>query len=325
MINSSIHEAILEYAETFRGKEFEIKLSAGQHLLSGLVLNASLTFSRIKITAANDAFLSSSALTLLTVRAGAPPVELHGLVLDGQVLIEGGTVEIAGCRFNGSARAGQGRRLRASTVVPRALLISGGSATVSDTVFEGLLGGAIEVSGGDLTVHTTAFEKNEAASGGALLVMGGEVHVRNSTFIENFATEGGALFVNMSGDVRVNNSAFIGNDASESGGTIRVIGPNATLELANFTQITAAEGNGSSVASDVVWTFVLPAQLGHYVNDTDQDGVAQNDGGADNYFQGDYPFPCSATLVVGIITACFLLQNAPLACPARLHRHVATP
>ena len=194
----TIDDAISNNTKRFQGKELEIKLSTSQDIVSGLVFDANLTFSRIKIIATNDnAFqpttISGSAHPLLTVRAGAPPVELHGLVFDGQVLIEGGTVEVAGCRFNPSTS--QRRRLRASTVVPRALLISDGSATVSDAVFEGLLGGAIEVSGGDLTVHTTAFEKNEAASGGALLVIGGEVHVRNSTFIENFATEGGALFV----------------------------------------------------------------------------------------------------------------------------------
>ena len=58
-------------------------------LRSGLVLDGNLTVSRLKITAAEGASLSSSASTLLEVRPGAPPLELHGLTLNGQVVIEG--------------------------------------------------------------------------------------------------------------------------------------------------------------------------------------------------------------------------------------------
>ena len=263
-----IHDTILDHAEQHRGEPFEINLSAGEHVRGDVVLDANLPFSRLKITAANGASLSG----MIEVRAGAPPVELHGLDIDGQVLIEAGfdrTVEIAGCRFRASAS--QGRRLQASTykysytqasTFVRALLVSGGSVTVSDTVFEGLQGGAVEVRGGDLTVHTSAFEKNEAERGGALLVTGGEVRVYNSTFADNKANVGGA---------------------------IRVIGTNAILELANLTQVTGSEGSGGSVASDVKWTYVLPGPLGHYVS-KEQDGVARNSAG--DYVLGDYPIPC---------------------------------
>ena len=285
----TIRDAILDHAEEFLGKEFEIQLSAGEHIWGdGLVLDANITFSRLKVTAANGAFLSG----MIEVRAGAPPVELHGLVLDGQVLVEAGfdrTVEIAGCRFRASAS--KGRRLKASTFV-RALLVSGGSVTISDTVFEGLQGGAVEMRGGDLTVHTSAFEKNEAERGGALLVTGGEVRLYNSTFTANEADEGGALFVT-SGEVRLHNSTFVDNKVTDgfsgSGGAIRVIGPNATLEMADLTAITGSEGFGGAVASNVAWTYKLPGPLGHYVSDPDQDGVAQN--GAGNYDR-NYPIPC---------------------------------
>ena len=289
----TIHEALLSVARLFQGKELELKLSAGQHILTGLVLDGNLTFSRLKITAAKGAFLSSSASILLEVRAGAPPVELHGLVLDGQVLIESSTVEIAGCRFGSpSARLNVGRRLQATSTSARALMISGGSVTISEAVFEGLPGGAIGVSGGDVSLHTSAFKENQAERGGALMVTGGKVRVHNSTFTDNIVlNEGGALFLT-SGEVRMSNSTFTDNKANKKGGAIRVIGPDATLELASLTEITGSERYGGSVASDVAWTFVLPCRLAHFVSNV-QDGVAQNSAGA--YVRRDYPTACVAT------------------------------
>ena len=289
----TIHEALLSVARLFQGKELELKLSAGQHILTGLVLDGNLTFSRLKITAAKGAFLSSSASILLEVRAGAPPVELHGLVLDGQVLIESSTVEIAGCRFGSpSARLNVGRRLQATSTSARALMILGGSVTISEAVFEGLPGGAIGVSGGDVSLHTSAFKENQAERGGALMVTGGKVRVHNSTFTDNIVlNEGGALFLT-SGEVRMSNSTFTDNKANQKGGAIRVIGPDATLELASLTEITGSERYGGSVASDVAWTFVLPCRLAHFVSNV-QDGVAQNSAGA--YVRRDYPMACFAT------------------------------
>merc|ERR1712086_613355 len=140
-------------------------------------------------------------------------------------------------------------------------MISGGSVMISDAVFEGLPDGAIEVSGGEVSMLTSAFKENQAERGGALFVKSGEVRVSNSTFADN--------------------------KANEEGGAIRVIGPNATLELAKLTGITGSEGYGGSVASDVAWTFILPCRLGHFVSDPDQDGVAKNAAGS--YVPGDYP------------------------------------
>ena len=98
-----------------------MRLSAGTHVVGGLVLDATLTLGRLEITRASDAstIMSSSVSvsTLLTVRAGAPPVKLQGLQLDGQVLIEGGTVEIADCHY-GSASSSRRRRLESSTTCP---------------------------------------------------------------------------------------------------------------------------------------------------------------------------------------------------------------
>ena len=109
-LNQTLH-ALSRGPEEHQGIEVELKLSAdNQHTLSGLVLDGNFTVSRLKITAAEGAFLSSSTSTLLEVRPGAPPLELHGLTLNGQVVIESSsTVDIAGCRF-GSASAGRGWR-----------------------------------------------------------------------------------------------------------------------------------------------------------------------------------------------------------------------
>ena len=252
----------------FQGEDVVMRLSFGEHIVSGLVIDANLTLSRLDIISSDAfgrAFISSSASTLLEVRAGAPPVMLQGLEFDGQVRIESST-EFVGCRF-GSTSVRQGRRLQAGTEV-RALLVSNGHVSISDTVFEGLLGGAIKVSGGSLAVHTSVFQNNSAESGGALLVTGGKVAVRNSTFTDNKATD-------------------------NEGGAIRVIGTTASLELADLTVITGSAGFGGSVASDVEWTYVLPAPLAHYVSNPEQNGTAQN--GIGNY-EYDYPIPCAAAL-----------------------------
>ena len=270
----TIDEALASVAEIFPGKEVVMRLSAGEHIVSGLVLDANLTLSRLEIIssdASGGTFISSNASTLLEVRAGSPPVKLQGLELDGQVIIEGGTVEvpveIAGCRF-GALRS-PGRRLAAGTTT-RALLVSDGHVSISDTFFEGLLGGAIKVSGGaGLAVRTSVFGRNQAERGSALLITGGKVVVDNSRFTDNKATD------------------------ATNGGAICVSGTNASLELGNKTVITGSKGHGGSVVSDVPWTFRLPAPLAHYVFNPEQDGVAQNGAGSYDY---DYPIPCSATL-----------------------------
>ena len=172
---STIHQTLP--AVEYQGRELELKLSAGQHTLRGLVLDGNLTVSRLKITAAENTSLSSSASTLLEVRAGAPPIELHGLTLNGQLVIESSsTVDITDCRFvSASAR----RRLQTSAS-ERALTILGGTVAISDAVFEGLPGGAIEVRSGNVSVHTTLFNFI-ASQGTALRVIGGNVVLKDKT------------------------------------------------------------------------------------------------------------------------------------------------
>ena len=257
--------------ETLLEREFVLMLSAGTHVVGGLVLDANLNLSRLEITAASDAstMMSSSVSALLKLRAGAPPVKLQGLQLNGQIQIEGGAAEIEGCWF-GSELGSRRRRLEAGAYA-RALLISHGHLSISSAVFEGLLGGAIEVTGGTLAVHNSTFDSNEAESGGALLVTGGDVFIKTSVFKHNKVT----------------------NVSSGSGGAIHVSGINTKLDLAELTTITGSTGYGGSVASDIEWKYTLPAPLAHYVSNPEQDGIARNGAGVYDY---NYPIPCSATL-----------------------------
>ena len=128
------------------------------------MLDNTLTLSLLHIIGHDNASISSTSPTepVLVVRAGTPPLELQGLTLNGQVIVEGGTVEIADCRFDGStfgrASPDPGRRL---TTQPqsRALSITGGHVSILETSFEGLQGGAVEVSGGSLDVGNSTFKR----------------------------------------------------------------------------------------------------------------------------------------------------------------------
>ena len=115
----TIDDALLQVSERFQGEDVVVRLSAGEHSVSGLVLDANLKLARLEITGDSNAFISSNASTLLEVRTGAPPVMLRGLGLDGQVRIESST-EFAGCRFD-SASVRRGRQLQAGKDV-RSLL-----------------------------------------------------------------------------------------------------------------------------------------------------------------------------------------------------------
>ena len=218
------------------------------------MLDDPLNLSLLHIIGHDNASISSHKDPVLVVRAGTPPLELQGLTLNGQVTIEGGTVEIAGCHFDGSTFGSAssdppGRRL---TTQPqsRALSISGGHVSILGTSFQGLPGGAVEVSGGSLDVGNSTFTRlpnhdsnrhpnsdsnrhpspntlpdpnlrNEAERGGALLISGGTVVVNNSSLADNRATGG-------------------------EGGAIYVEGTSATLQLADKTEIT---GSADSITS----------------------------------------------------------------------------
>ena len=266
--------------------ELEIMLSSGSFKVDGLVLDANLTVSRLVIaTVSNASILSDDSATVLEVRVGAPPVTLRGLLFEGgQIRVQGATVEVENCRFS-NATASRRRRLTNEEEV-RALNILGGEVSISDTCFEGLLGGAINVSGGILNVYSSNFTRNQAERGGALLITGGEAHVSGSNFINNKARQ---------------DDSTQDDSTQHEGGAIRVIG--ASLTLANKTMITGSKDQGGSVVSDVRWQYSLPAPLAHYVLDPagriqypyedDREGIAENEAGIYNY---DYPAQCGATL-----------------------------
>ena len=58
----TIDEALASITERFPGKELVMRLSAGTHVVGGLVLDANLTLGSLEITAASDAstMISSS-------------------------------------------------------------------------------------------------------------------------------------------------------------------------------------------------------------------------------------------------------------------------
>jgi len=114
----TIEEALAIATQRFPGKELVMRLSAGTHVVGGLVFDANLRLGRLEITAASDAStITSNSNTLLEVRTGAPPIKLQGLKLDGEVLVKGGTVEISDCRY-GSVSASRRRRLETSITCP---------------------------------------------------------------------------------------------------------------------------------------------------------------------------------------------------------------
>ena len=280
------------------------------------MLDRNLTVSRLKITgsAAEGASLSSSASTLLEVRPSAPPVELHGLALNGgQVVIESSsTVDITGCRF-GSAST---RRRLQTSASERALMILGGSVAISDAVFERLPGGAIEVSGGDVSVHTTSFKKNRAERGGALLVSGGELRVHNSTFTENEANEqGGALLIE-SGEAELSTTIVKTNfRASQGTALIRAIGGNVVLK--DETALLVGNDNDQlalNISHGAQVRYELPAPLGRYAFIQDGSSTYKFESGE---HPGDFPFACPAGAVGD--SAAALSQRSPACarvCPA---------
>ena len=144
---------------------------------------------------------------LLDIRADAPAIKLHGLHLEGQVVVGlgGGSAtvqaEIKDCRFTSSNAAA---------------------------------GGALAIHAGTVSVQpeagTTTFENNTATTkGGAVVINGGLVHLGSAngavTLTDNAASEtdgGGALHV-AGGEVTLSNAAMVrnyANDVSQSMSTI---------------------------------------------------------------------------------------------------------
>ena len=235
-----------------------MRLSFGEHIVGGLVIDANLTLSRLDIISSNAfgrAFISSNASTLLEVRAGAPPVKLQGLELDGQVRIESST-EFADCRFNSSS-ARRGRRLTAGTYAPEvtALLVRGGDITITNGDFEGLER-AIHVQGGSLAIADSTFRRNR----NSIYVTNGSTIIANTTFT---ASQGTALHV-IGGDVMLKDQ---------------------TVLLGDNQQTNLNIGDGARVR------YELPAPLGRYAFIQDSSGIYNFEPGE---HLGEFPFACSA-------------------------------
>ena len=184
------------------GVPARVRVEAGRHALSGVVLDNSTATSELWIDGDAGSVLellpAGSAEAgrrvqetgpdggaLLTIREGAPPVHLRGLIIIGAVHVEGGLLELSDCTFLGLGDAAvDGRRLR----------LTSGYVSVFGSTLTNSSGGAIEVHGGSLIVVQSAFWHNTANFGGAVRVSGGHVELNHCHLEGNRATgQGGAM------------------------------------------------------------------------------------------------------------------------------------
>ena len=290
-INDAINQLVLG-ASTVQGRPIELRLSAGKvHYMTGAILDATLTASSLDIAATTSADGQTTKLVvadgaaagqLLDVRPGAPPVNLRGLHLSGQLRIEGGNILVDYCRFgpasqNASTAGSAGRRLSdgGTVAAPRALNIHGGEVLLNEAVFEDCLGGAINVSGGKLRLLGGTLRRNRAECGGAILVSGtGEVEVHGATLEDNTANvSGGAIHVAQGGTLLLSNQTKINSSMPAS-------------------QRLGFRGWSVYAEQGVAWKYRLPAPLAHYVTNVGIDGTATMERAIDL----DYPYECGATL-----------------------------
>ena len=132
----------------------------------------------------------SSASALLTLRAGAPQVTLHGIRMHGRLVVDDGLLLIEDCVVEKSTHPSDGG----------ALSLTGGRAEVRNTWFldnHADRGGAIAVDGGSLLLDNCRLDSNTATlDGGALYVRSGAVNLRSGTLLQgNSALSGNSLYI----------------------------------------------------------------------------------------------------------------------------------
>ena len=129
---------------------------------------------------------------LFTLLAGAPRVHLDRLRISSPIRVVGGELDAERCTFSPS------HSVHVVEVGLPALLQSGGTVDVRDSVFANHTGGAIALMGrGKLSLTSSTLRNNTANEGGALRVShGGQASVTQCRFESNSATaRGGAVFV----------------------------------------------------------------------------------------------------------------------------------
>ena len=132
---------------------------------------------------------------------------------------------------------------------------SSGSVTLTSSMVQGSLGGAINLAGGELTLNSsTVFSNIDTGEGtcGGIFIAGTLVTLNNSTVSGNVSSttaasnnKGGGITVTNNGALTVNDSTITNNSSLYSGGGIRLGDATSTLTLVRslIAGNTATSGN----------------------------------------------------------------------------------
>lgn len=151
-----------------------------------------------------------------------------GCVLDG-ITITGGNANVTVTRGGG-------------------LLLSGGTMTVADCVFDNNQssdsGGGIYVEDGELTISSSRFTGNESDNGGGVLCRNGLLAIDGSAFTGN---EGyGGAIASQSCNCTMTNSRFLGNSSLYWGGAISFTASSSSLPTSNSSITSCVFTNNRS-------------------------------------------------------------------------------
>ncbi len=118
---------------------------------------------------------------------------------------------------------------------------SGGTVTLTNSLIQGSMGGALNLAGGELTLNSsTVFSNIDTGEGtcGGIFIAGTLVTLNNSTVTGNVSSttaasnnKGGGITVSTNGTLTLNNSTVTGNSSLYSGGGIRLVGATSSLTL----------------------------------------------------------------------------------------------
>ena len=224
-----------------------------------------------------------AAATLFTVTAGAPPVYLSGLTLQGHVAVTGGTLEAVNCTFDG---AGLGDVY--------AMSVNGDASTtvlLNSSTVVGYENGGLLLQAGALTVSESEVRENGYGTGAAF--GGAKVNA-------NDASSPGML--NVVGTVIEGNGQMINEcDTATTtclrGGGLFVNGAQARVSLSDRSVIRSNSAyEGDQIYVDTAFAsldnvrYAVPTPLGHYVIITDW---SQDTPVSMQIVDATFPFECS--------------------------------
>ena len=234
--------ALIAARDTHTGLPVRIAVQGTHRLDAALVFNGTTAASYIELDGTSGATLQASTAAggiLLSIEAGAPPVRLRGLALDGQLRHTGdAALYVENCSFLATELAAHNR-----TALYFDGVLEGGRVEVRETRFEGLPAGALHVLGGTVLLWDSVLSSNNATRGAAARVSGGLIAFIRCEIERNTATEaGGALAV--------------------SGGLV-LLADQTTLR-----DNVAPNGSLMFLEANASVTYGLPAPLGHWIDDS---------------------------------------------------------